>query len=181
MWMAFTFSSYNVLGLGCENLWALTVTSGWIARSYGYRSRHERSWDLVPSAPTLSAPSPFSQNLPPVCVSSHLCWPTLLPPSGSAGWFLQVKIQNCQSPAQWTGIISCCPRSGYLQENRSEKSTRGQVSEPSPGTFRGTSKVKGVTYREFIKNEFEQSADLRMECKSMEQGSGDWSQPDPFL
>ena len=33
--------------------------------------------------------------------------------------------------------------------------------------------MKGVTYREFIKNEFEQSADLRMECKSMEQGSGD--------
>ena len=99
----------------------------------------------------------------------------------SARWFLQVKIQNCQSPAQWTGVISCCPGSGYLQENRSEKSTRGRVSEPSPGTFRGTSKVRGVACREFIKNESEQSADLRTQCKSMGQGSGDWSQPDPFL
>ena len=33
--------------------------------------------------------------------------------------------------------------------------------------------MKGVIHRELIKNEFEQSADLRTERKSKGQGSGD--------
>lgn len=98
--------------------------------------------NLGPFSPTLWAPFPFSQNHPSVCVSSHLCWPTLLPlPRTTSPAFLPVDSFRSRPKlpipwsVNWDNLL--LSQSGYLQENRSEKGMRRWVTEPSPGTLKG--------------------------------------------
>lgn len=101
--------------------------------------------NLVPTSPTLSAPphlfSKLTQCHPPVCMPQPAASPGCLPPLPGmilpcppAAQLPRAKIQNCQPPIPWSGIVSGYPRPGDLQGNRSKKGQR--LVEPFPGKFK---------------------------------------------